>query len=300
MNAISEQMNLLDREYNQLVTQFEPEFGIIWLTMKPSPRPCFTPELLENLREAQTLVKATGGMIAINAKLHSLNYLVLNSAVPGTFNLGGDLSLFKSLIVNWDREKLLRYATACIDVLYPNIVNYELPITTISLVQGDALGGGMEAALSSDIIIAEKHVQMGLPEVLFNLFPGMGAYSLITRRIGRQKAEQMILSGRIYSAEELHDIGLVDVIAESGQGEAAMYDWIKRQHRRRNTAQAMSQVRRCVDPVTYDELIAVTKIWVEAALRLEDKDLRMMDRLVRAQQKLNCEKTLPTSLPMAA
>jgi DSF synthase len=300
MNAISEQMNLLDREYNQLVTQFEPEFGIIWLTMKPSPRPCFTPELLENLREAQTLVKATGGMIAINAKLHSLNYLVLNSAVPGTFNLGGDLSLFKSLIVNWDREKLLRYATACIDVLYPNIVNYELPITTISLVQGDALGGGMEAALSSDIIIAEKHVQMGLPEVLFNLFPGMGAYSLITRRIGRQKAEQMILSGRIYSAEELHDIGLVDVIAESGQGEAAMYDWIKRQHRRRNTAQAMSQVRRRVDPVTYDELIAVTKIWVEAALRLEDKDLRMMDRLVRAQQKLNCEKTLPTSLPMAA
>ena len=300
MNAISEQMNLLDREYNQLVTQFEPEFGIIWLTMKPSPRPCFTPELLENLREAQTLVKATGGMIAINAKLHSLNYLVLNSAVPGTFNLGGDLSLFKSLIVDWDREKLLRYATACIDVLYPNIVNYELPITTISLVQGDALGGGMEAALSSDIIIAEKQVQMGLPEVLFNLFPGMGAYSLITRRIGRQKAEQMILSGRIYSAEELHDIGLVDVIAESGQGEAAMYDWIKRQHRRRNTLQAMSHVRRRVDPVTYEELIDVTKVWVDAALRLEEKDLRMMDRLIRAQQKLDRAKAPLASMPIAA
>ncbi len=300
MNAISEQINLLDRNYAQLTTRFEQEYGVIWLTMNPSPRPCFTPELLANLREAQMTVEATGGAIATQGRLRTLDYLVLNSAVPGTFNLGGDLSLFKSLIVNGDREKLLRYATACIDVLFPNIVNYHLPMTTISLVQGDALGGGMEAALSSDVIIAEKHAQMGLPEVLFNLFPGMGAYSLIARRIGRQKAEQMILSGRIYTAEELHQLGLVDVIAESGQGEAALYDWIKRHHRRRNTLQAMSQVRRCIDPITYDELFDVTKIWVNAALRLEEKDIRMMDRLVRAQQKLDRGQESPAPLRVAA
>ena len=300
MNAISEQINLLDRKYDQLTTRFEQEFGVIWLTMYPSPRPCFTPELLADLREAQMTVEATGGMVATEGRLRTLNYLVLNSAVSGTFNLGGDLSLFRSSIMNGDRQKLLSYAAACIDVLYPNIVNYDLPITTISLVQGDALGGGMEAALSSDVIIAERHVQMGLPEVLFNLFPGMGAYSLIARRIGRQKAEQMILSGHIYSAEELHKLGLVDVVAESGQGEAALYDWIKRQHRRRNTLQAMSQVRRRIDPVTYEELIDITKIWVDAALRLEEKDLRMMDRLVRAQQKLERGQVSQRPLSVAA
>ena len=300
MNAISEQINVLDREYGQLKTRFEQEYGVIWLTMNPTPRPCFTPELLSNLREAQIIVESTGGMIASEGRIHSLNYLVLNSAVPGTFNLGGDLSLFKSLILNWDRETLLHYATACIDVLYPNIINYDLPITTISLVQGDALGGGMEAALSSDVIIAERHVQMGLPEVLFNLFPGMGAYSLISRRIGRQKAEQMILSGRTYTADELHQIGIVDVVAETGQGEVALYDWIKRQHRRRNTLQAMTQVRRRVDPVTYEELMDVTKIWVDAALRLEEKDLRMMDRLIRAQQKLDRSQPPLASMPIAA
>ena len=45
----------------------------------------------------------------------------------------------------------------------------------------------------------------------------------------------MILSGRIYTAEELHQIGLVDVVAEDGEGEVALYEWIKKQHRRRNT-----------------------------------------------------------------
>ena len=55
--------------------------------------------------------------------------------------------------------------------------SFNLPFTTISLVQGDALGGGFEAALCGDIIIAEKQARFGFPEVLFNLFPGMGAYN---------------------------------------------------------------------------------------------------------------------------
>ena len=126
---------------------------------------------------------------------------------------------------------------------------------------------------------------MGLPEVLFNLFPGMGAYSLLGRRIGGKRAEDFILSGRIYTAEELHEIGLVDVVAEDGQGEAALYEYIKKQGRRKNSLNALAQVRQRCNPISYESLIDVTKIWVDAAFRLEDKDLRMMERLVRAQQK---------------
>jgi DSF synthase len=56
--------------------------------------------------------------------------------------------------------------------MYRRITNFRSPtMTTISLVQGDALGGGFEAALTSDVIIAEESAQMGLPEILFNLFP---------------------------------------------------------------------------------------------------------------------------------
>ena len=93
--------------------------------------------------------------------------------------------------------------------------------------QGDALGGGFESALASNVVIAEKGVKMGLPEVLFNLFPGMGAYSLLSRRVGTARAEQMILSGRLYTSDELFEMGVVDILAEKGEGEVEVYKYIK-------------------------------------------------------------------------
>ena len=63
---------------------------------------------------------------------------------------------------------------------------------------------------------------MGLPEILFNLFPGMGAYSLLARRIGLRAAEELILSGKVLPAAKLHEMGIVDVLAKDGEGEAAV------------------------------------------------------------------------------
>ena len=298
MNAISEQFNLFEQNFRELTTRYDPEYGVVWTYMNPQPIPCFTPGILADMRDYQAIVQSSGGVVATHGQLRSIDYLVLASKVPGVFNLGGDLNLFRQLIIDGEREKLFRYAKACIDVLYPNIVNYNLPITTLSLVQGDALGGGFEAALSSDVIIAEKSAQMGLPEVLFNLFPGMGAYSLIARRLGMKKAEEFILSGRIYTAEELHEIGLVDILAEDGEGEIAVYNYIKKQNRRRNALNALAQVRQRYHPITYEELIDITRIWVDAAFRLQEKDLRMMGRLVRAQQKF--AKGAETKTPLQA
>ncbi|MBC8209844.1 MAG: enoyl-CoA hydratase/isomerase family protein, partial [Gammaproteobacteria bacterium] len=180
-----------DTKYQHLKTHYDEKFKTGWFLMKAEPRPCFTPTLLADLasylREVRTEMQASDG--------EKYNYLVVGSDIEGIFNLGGDLNLFTQYIDNRDRAGLLDYALKCIDILYQNIRHYDLDLTTISLIQGDALGGGFEAALSSNIIIAERGVKMGLPEVLFNLFPGMGAYSLLSRKIGPSKAEQMILSG---------------------------------------------------------------------------------------------------------
>ncbi len=300
MNAISEQINLFDQNYRELSTRFDHEYGVLWARMNPEPVPCFSPGILADLRDYAAIIKSSGGVLATHGKIKTIDYFVLASKVPGVFNLGGDLRLFRELIARGEKERLFAYAKACINVLYANIVSYNLPLTTISLIQGDALGGGFEAALSSDVIIAEKSAQLGLPEVLFNLFPGMGAYSLISRRIGGKRAEDFILSGRIYSATELQEIGLVDVVANDGEGEVALYEYIKKQSRRRNTMTSLAQVRRRCNAITYEELIDVTKIWVDAAFRLEDKDLRMMERLVRAQQKLVRQSNEPATIQVAA
>jgi DSF synthase len=123
---------------------------------------------------------------------------------------------------------------------------------------------------------------MGLPEILFNLFPGMGAYSLLGRRVGMKRAEEMILSGRVYRAPELHDMGLIDVLAEDGRGEQAVYEFVRRNDKKRNGMQAVFRARQHFSPISYDELMNIAAVWVDAAMRLEDRDIRIMSRIARA------------------
>ena len=270
----------------QYVTEFDPLTGTIWGSFNPKGNACFSLGLLKDIRTHDSQLEANGGRIPFAGESQPANYYVLGSRQPRVFNLGGDLALFVLLIKSRDREALAHYAKLCIDNLYPRIRNFSAPsMTTISLVQGDALGGGFECALSSDVIVAEESAQLGFPEILFNLFPGMGAYSLLARRIGMRSAEQLILSGKILPASKLHEMGVIDVLAKDGEGEATVRGWIHANRKRRNGYAAVYRARQCVHPITREELDAITDTWVDAALRLEDKDLKMMGRLVRAQMR---------------
>lgn len=279
-NLANEQISPLhvseNSPYRHLTTHYEEKYKIGWYFMHATPRPCFNPELLQEID--QWFVQVRQDQDSEDGREY--RYLVLASDVDGVFNLGGDLNLFRSLIADRDHDGLLDYAKACIDVLYQNIVHLDRDLTTISLVQGDALGGGMEAALSSNVFIAERGTRMGFPEILFNLFPGMGAYSLLSRKIGAGRAEQMILSGQLYTAEELYETGVVDILAEKGEGELAVLEYIKRAEKAANGYRAMREVRDLGNTLDYNELLRITTVWVEAALRLGTRDLRMMERLV--------------------
>lgn len=291
-------INPLEIKYSQIATQFDADYGISWVLMNPKAVPCFNLELLRELQQYNRSIEDCAGQIWSGGKLHSIRYMVYASLTPGVFNLGGQLALFRDLIRKGDRQALAHYAKMCIDAMAARVRHYDLPVITISLVQGDALGGGFEAALTSDIIIAERGSQMGFPEILFNLFPGMGAFSFIARKIGHVQAEKIILSGKLYSAEELHEMGLVDVLAEKGAGEEAVYDYVHKQSRRSNGYMALQKAKQRFNPVTYQELMDITTVWVDAALQLGEKDLKVMDRFVRSQQRL-FEKTEPTQRPVA-
>ena len=276
---------MFQREYRQIEVRFDPEEAVAWTYMKPSGAPCFSFGMLEELRAHEGTIEANGGRLLYEGELRQIHYIVIASKIESIFSLGGNLAWIVPLIKSHDRDTLMRYAKLCIDNIYSRICNYHSPMTTISLVQGEALGGGFETALASNVIIAERRSRMGLPEILFNLFPGMGAYSLLGRRVGIKRAEEMIFSGRIYTAAELHEMGVVDVLAEDGLGEAAVDDYICRNERRRNAMQAMFSCRQHLNPISYDELLNITNIWVDAALRLEDRDLKLMSRLGRSQLK---------------
>ena len=265
---------------------FDPEFGAFWASLKAESPRNFTPELVAALRQGQMRVESR-----IREELKSdhsdrLRYQILTSKIPGIFSLGGDLVLFRRLIRSRDRDGLLRYACACIDLVYTNAVNYKLPVITISLIQGQALGGGFEAALAANVVVAEKQSKLGLPEVMFNMFPGMGAYQLLTRRLSPARAEELILSGRTYSAEELYQMGLIDILAEPGEGEAAVMHYIKKRHRLFHANQGLRRAVQAASPLDYGALIRVAEVWVEQAMGLKGRDLELMDYLIRAQQRM--------------
>jgi DSF synthase len=273
---------LTQGHYHELDIRYEPERRAIWCYLRPTARPCYTPALLTELEHFHRAIEHRIKLDAETGERDELCFLVVASRIPRVFNLGGDLSLFLKLIRAGEREGLFRYAKSCIDLLH---VRYHLPITTISLVQGDAFGGGFEAALTSRVIIAERRAQLGLPEILFNLFPGMGAYSLLARRLDPARAERLILSGRMYSAEELFEMGVVDVLAENDQGEEAVHDYMKKYLRASNGYDAIHKIRQIYHPISYDELMRIVTIWVDAALQLNERDIRVMERIARAQDK---------------
>lgn len=271
-------------QYAELRVVADEQEGILWCYMDPKGRPSVTPGLARESRDLQRSVKVLFDDLETSG-VRPFRYMVWGSKTPGVFNLGGDLRLFARLVRAQDRQALRNYAVACIDVVYANAISLELPLITVSLVEGDALGGGFEAAISSDLVIAERDARFGLPEILFNLFPGMGAYSLIARRLNGIQAERMILSGRIYTAEELYEIGLVDILVERGQARQVVHDLATPDGRRHAAQCAIYQVGRRVNPLSYKELHDIALLWVDTVLGLSEADLRKMERLAAAQDR---------------
>ena len=289
------------KDFAESEYEFEPATGTLWGYMRQRGNPCFNLALLKEIRAVGNELAANSGHIEFEGAMHKVNTYVAASHNPGVFSLGGDLALFLLLIRSRDRDALGHYARMCIDNIHAQIQHYQCPtLTTVSLVQGDALGGGFEMALCSDVVVAEASAMIGLPEILFNLFPGMGAYSLLARRATPRIAEELILSGKLLSAARLHEMGIVDVLAKDGDGEAAAQEWIAKNARRRSGFQGVMRVRQQVNPITRAELDAVAETWVDCALRLEDRDLRMMSRVVRAQmERMDAAAAVAAPVPAA-
>ena len=261
--------------------------NVLWATMaKAAAGECqnFSLPLLHGLSELVDVVRDNAAHWFCDGELAPVNYMVLRSAHPEYFSLGGDLKHFRSCIERKDRDGLFQYSRLCLDMLYAWATSLNKQTTTIALVQGRALGGGFEAALSADYLIAEEHSEFGFPEILFGLFPCTGGMSLLARRVGVYEAERMMIDGRIYSAAELKERGIVDEICPRGDGTLAVHRFIANHEKHRNARLSLQRARHRMAPLDYRELLAVVEEWVEAAMNLAGTDLKAMDMLIRLQR----------------
>jgi DSF synthase len=271
--------------YDMLETRLEADSQSLWTWMRAGPKPCFTHALLNDILAHQATNRGALDPASRGDAPAPYRWYVFGSRMPGIFNLGGDLAFFAECIRARDLTALREYGYLCVETIFGNNGPFPSPVVSIAMVQGDALGGGFECALACDVIIAERSAKFGLPEVLFNLFPGMGAYSFLARRLGTREAERIISSGKLYTADEMLALGVVDVVAEDGAGEAAVREHIASHDRRFNATQGLYRTRRRVNPVTLQELRDVVDIWADTAMGVSDLDLRKMLRLTQAQGK---------------
>jgi DSF synthase len=275
--ALPERLFALD----ELDVHYDREHRALWTFMRPRERPSFTPPMLADFEQWQSLIVQGFG-----PGQTPLDFLILGSRAPGVFCFGGDLQLFAELIRSGDRAGLVRYGNRCVDILDRNIRALNLPMLTIGMVQGQALGGGFEALLSFDFIIAERGSTFGLPETMFGLFPGMGAHPLLSRKLGTAMADRLILSGETYSAEAMYELGIVHALAEPGEGIAAVRAFMSKSSRRLAGLVAGRKAMRVSAPVPMTEFYSIVELWADAALQLSEKDLKLMLRLVSAQDRL--------------
>jgi DSF synthase len=264
------------KDATQVTAYYEEGRNIMWMLLHSTPRPCFTLDLMADIMNVAESAKASGLKI---------DFWVNGSFIPETFNTGGDLNYFVRAIRSGDRQGLTGYARACVDAVYAVYSGFDTGAISIAMLEGTALGGGFEAALAHDYVLAGKDVKLGFPEIAFNLFPGMGGYSLVTRKSNMRLAEELISTGETHTGEWFYQRGLVDRNFESGDAYLATRTFIDLLRPKLNGVRSMLRARRTVLPLSKSELVKITEDWVAAAFSLNEPDLAYMERLVILQNR---------------
>ncbi len=155
--------------------------------------------------------------LAALAEAPAARVVVLHSLVPGAFCAGADLKERAGMTAEQAEAFVDRLRNA-----FTALAALALP--TVAAIEGAALGGGLELALACDLRVAGGEAQLGLPETSLAIIPGAGGTQRLPRLVGPARAKDLVFTGRRIDVAEALGMGLVDRLAEAGQGLATALD----------------------------------------------------------------------------
>lgn len=195
------------------------------------------------------------------------------------FSLGGDLKFFSKCFKREDTYSLEQYGGNCIAIM--NRI-FRKKALTIAYVTGQAFGGGFEVLTAFDYIVANRNATFSLPEIKYNMFPGMGVYTFLSRKIGMNVAHKIITSGEVYTAQEMYDLGVVDKILNDLDDN--LFPDLKKDRGLYYSMLTKKNIRK--EEEVWDELLEGIHLWVECVMGMSPKDIEKIDRVVALQDRL--------------
>ena len=151
------------------------------------------------------LIKQLSNELSIIESLENIRAVIIMGVGNKAFVAGADIKEFSNYSIT-QGEALSKKGQ---DTLFNKIENFNKPI--IAAINGYALGGGLELALSCHMRVASKNAKMGLPECSLGLIPGYGGTQRLVRTVGRTQATEMILTSKIIDADFAEKIGLINL-----------------------------------------------------------------------------------------
>lgn len=278
-----EVQQILTSTLNSIEMRYVPAQRAIWCTLRARQTPTLTIEMLKDIRSVQdSIAKYCFKNPAIQPK-----YLIWQSDSNKIFNLGLDLHYLHTLITERDRDKLEEYLQLCIDVLYINLLKLDIkPLITISLIKGKAYGGGFEAAISSDIIIAESNARFCFPEIRRHMLPSLGTLNMLLRRFPPHTIQPLVFKGACLNAHSMHQAGVIEAVVEPGMGIHYVREKINQLDNRHEIYAELYDLTIRNIVVTHAELDKFKKAWLDSILHLGERELRMLKRLADIQHKV--------------
>ncbi|MDK1286635.1 enoyl-CoA hydratase-related protein [Pseudoalteromonas umbrosa] len=244
-----------------------------WATMQLNKAPYFTKSMLRQLNYFLLPERETQKNII----------KVISSAKAGVFSLGGDLCSLASVVAQRDEVWLKDYAFIYMTLLHRVLSGAKYNFTSIALVQGRAYGMGMELALCADCVIAEEGALFLYPPEIFH----HGLEHVLVRKLQHKSSRcavmEVMYSNRRFSAKELYELGLVDVLVGTGEGEQAVRALVNRAQACDLGHAELQKYRYQTSMHSFGQLSNAADTWVKHALNGNATQQKYLRRLARMQ-----------------
>ena len=181
-------------EFKYIIYEKNERIATITLN-RPEALNAFSKEVVSEVLQALEDVRTDG----------NVRVVVLTGAGEKAFSAGADIKTMKGFNALKARELSLMGERLC-----SALENLEKPV--IAAINGYALGGGLEVAMSCDLRIASERARMGQTEINIGLIPGWGGTQRLTRLIGRTKAKELVFTGKMIDAKTAEQLGIVNMV----------------------------------------------------------------------------------------